>query len=105
MKSFKDYTKNNVASSQAVQTEAGEKVDKSQTEANAEDLAKQIARAYNGKSNNAMLKNILLQAEKSKRAGTLSNEEIERFYQSFSPMLDSTQRRRLRTIVDQLKDI
>lgn len=90
MKSFKEYGSNSV--------------DKEQT-ANAEDLAKQIAKAYNGKSNADMLKNILVEAEKSKRAGTLSNEEIENFYQSFSPMLDSIQRRRLRAIVDRLKDI
>lgn len=90
MKSFKEY--------------GSKSVDKEQT-ANAEDLAKQIAKAYNGKSNADMLKNILAEAEKSKRAGTLSNEEIENFYQSFSPMLDSIQRRRLRAIVDRLKDI
>ena len=90
MKSFKEY-------------ESGS-MDKEQT-ANAEDLAKQIAKAYNGKSNMDMLKNILVEAEKSKRAGTLSNEEIENFYQSFSPMLDGIQRRRLRAIVDRLKDI
>ena len=35
-----------------------------------------------------MLKSILAQAEQSKRAGTLSNEELENFYQTFSPMLD-----------------
>ena len=52
-----------------------------------------------------MLKNILTEAEKSKRAGTLSNEEIENFYQSFAPMLDSSQRKRLRMVVDKLKEI
>ena len=88
MKSFKDYE--NV---------------KGEETANAEDLAQQIARAYNGKSNADMLKNILIEAEKSKRAGTLSNEEIENFYQSFAPMLDGVQRKRLRAIVDRLKDI
>ena len=90
MKSFKEYETNGT--------------EKAQT-ANAEDLAKQIARAYNGKSNADMLKNILIEAEKSKRAGTLSNEEIENFYQNFAPMLDGIQRRRLRAIVDRLKDI
>ena len=90
MKSFKDY--------ESVETE------KEKT-ATAEDLTKQIACAYNGKSNADMLKNILAEAEKGKRAGTLSNEEIETFYQSFSPMLDSAQRKRLRVIVDRLKEI
>ena len=90
MKSFKEY---NVAEAETEKT------------ATAEDLTKQIARAYNGKSNADMLKNILAEAEKGKRAGTLSNEEIEAFYQSFSPMLDGAQRKRLRTIVDRLKEI
>ena len=89
MKSFKDYDTS---------------VEKEST-ANAEDLAKQLASAYHGKSNADMLKNILAEAEKSKRAGTLSNEEIERFYQSFSPMLDAGQRKRLHVIVERLKQI
>ena len=73
--------------------------------ASAEELAQSIARAYNGKSNMAMMKNILEEAERSKRAGTLTNEEIETFYQSFAPMLSSTQRKQLRGIVDKLKEI
>ena len=90
MKSFKDYTGASTASGET---------------AGAEDLARQIATAYHGKSNADMLKSILAQAEQSKRAGTLSNEELENFYQSFSPMLDGVQRKRLRAIVDRLKDI
>ena len=90
MKSFKEY--------------APADMEKEKT-ATAEDLTKQIARAYNGKSNADMLKNILEEAEKRKRAGTLSNEEIEAFYQSFSPMLDGLQRKRLRAVVDRLKEI
>ena len=87
MKSFKDY-----------------ETDK-QTTANAEELTKKIASAYHGKSNADMLRSILQEAEKSKRAGTLSNEEIEGFYQSFAPMLDGLQRKRLRVVVDRLKEI
>ena len=73
--------------------------------ASAEELTKKIAAAYHGKSNAAMLKNILEEAEKSKRAGTLSNDEIENFYQSFAPMLNGAQRRMLRNVVDRLKEI
>ena len=90
MRSFKEYDVKDV--------------EKKET-ATAEDLTKQIANAYHGKSNIDMLKNILAEAEKSKRAGTLSNEEIEEFYQNFSPMLNGLQRRHLRAIVDRLKDI
>ena len=99
MKSFKDYEKqvSNVAEAQNTQD--------AQTAASAEELTRKIAAAYNGKSNMAMLQSILKEAEKSKRAGTLSNEEIETFYQSFAPMLDNMQRRRLRAVVDRLKSI
>ena len=89
MKSFKDYV------NEPKQEEA----------ASAEELTKQIASAYHGKSNAEMLKNILAQAEKSKRAGTLSNAEIDTFYQTFSSMLDSSQRKKLKTIVEKLKEI
>ena len=76
-----------------------------QTTASAEELAQQLAKAYNGKSNMAMMKKILDEAERSKRAGTLSNEEIEAFYQSFAPMLSPPQRKQLRMIVERLKGI
>lgn len=93
MKSFKDY-----------ETEKAQEPTPEQT-ATAEDLTRKIASAYNGRSNADMLRSILAEAEKSKRAGTLSNEEIENFYQSFSPMLDGSQRKKLRAIVDKLKEI
>ena len=98
MRSFKDYTKDaaEIAKSQEKREEES---------ASAEELTQKIAAAYNGKSNMDMLKSILAEAEKSKRAGTLSNEEIEAFYRNFSPMLDGFQRRRLRAIVDRLKEI
>ena len=98
MRSFKNYTKE-------AETVAREREALSEEGATAEELTKKIAAAYNGQSNMEMLKNILLEAEKSKRAGTLSNEEIETFYQSFAPMLDGFQRRKLREIVDRLKSI
>ena len=89
MKSFKDY-----------KTPTTE-----EKTATAEELTQKLASAYNGKSNMEMMRSILTEAEKSKRAGTLSNEELESFYQTFSPMLDSTQRKRLRVIIDKLKAI
>lgn len=91
MRSFKDY-----------KPEA--KSEKTET-LRAEELTKKIASAYNGKSNADILRGILEEAEKSKRAGTLTNEELENFYQTFSLMLDGTQRKRLRAVVDRLKRI
>ncbi len=94
MKSYKEYVKN---AQQVGESQAGG--------ASAEELTKRLAVAYNGKSNMSMLKSILEEAEKSKRAGTLSNAEIEQFYQSFSPMLNGFQKRQLREVVEKLKKI
>ena len=104
MKDFKEYAKNATPQEtmNKAQSVAEEYADDAQT---AEELTRKIASAYNGMSNMDMLKNILSEAEKSKRAGTLSNEEIENFYQTFSPMLDSGQRKKLRAIVEKLKQI
>lgn len=91
MKSFKEFSKEQTTTASGASS--------------AEDLTKKIASAYHGKSNADMLRSILAEAERSKRAGTLSNDEIENFYRSFSPMLDSSQRKKLRVVVDKLKDI
>lgn len=93
MKSFKEYSQNEPEVNQTEET------------ATAEELTKKIALAYNGKSNADMLRSILFEAEKSKRAGTLTNEEIEAFYQNFAPMLSGVQKKQLRVVVDRLKNI
>ncbi len=103
MKSFKEYSKQ-AADVANAQNRGGENTQK-QEGGTAEELTKKIAAAYNGKSNAAMLQSILEEAERGKRAGTLSNEEIEAFYQSFAPMLDGFQRKRLRAVVQRLKEI
>ncbi len=99
MKSFKEY------SSQEKKTVTSQVGARESDAASAEELTKKIAAAYNGKSNTTVLRSILAEAEKSKRAGTLSNEEIETFYQNFAPMLNGFQRRQLRAIVEKLKKI
>jgi DNA replication protein DnaD len=97
MKSFKQY-----ASSQSEEKDTNKRAE---VQTDAERLTQKLADAYNGKSSADMLLQILSEAEKSKRAGTLSNEEIETFYQTFSPMLEKQQQRMLRMIVDKLKEI
>lgn len=105
MKSFKNYqtgeTERNVKQNGETQSPPSEKKE----ERTAEQLTKKIAAAYNGKSNLSMMRDILAQAEKGKREGTLTNEEIEEFYKNFSPMLNGFQKRQLRNIVEKLKEI
>lgn len=95
MKTFKQYVNN-----QDKQQTQGEYV-----ATDAERLTKQIAAAYNRKSNADMWRSIVEEAEKSRRAGTLSDEEIDAFYLAFSPMLDTSQHRKLKAIVEKLKKI
>ena len=106
MRSFKEYVKESaeVASSQTMDN-CNEEGQEGQETLDAENLAKKIAEAYHGRSNMDMLRNILQEAERSKRAGTLSNAELDSFYQTFSPMLDGFQRKKLRSIIEDLKKI
>ena len=94
MKSYKDYEK-----------KASSVAEGDLEQADAEALTRKIASAYQGKSNATVLKSILEEAEKSKRAGTLTNEEIENFYKSFAPMLNGFQKKQLRAVVEKLKNI
>ncbi|MBQ4268120.1 MAG: hypothetical protein IJB97_00550 [Clostridia bacterium] len=71
----------------------------------AEDLTKRLAEAFNGQSSGVMLKKILEEAEEKKRAGELSNAEIDQFYAQFSPMLTLPQRTVLKSVIDRLKQI
>ncbi|MBQ9117744.1 MAG: hypothetical protein IJY11_00885 [Clostridia bacterium] len=95
MKSFSKYT----------QTQR-EEIPKSYTqEDDVAKLTKMIAEAYDGKPSADVLKSILKQAEASKRAGTLTNADIDAFYEQFSPLVDDRQRKMLQTVVEKLKRI
>ena len=76
-----------------------------ENEENVEELAKKIAAAYEGKSGAGIWLQILAEAEKSKRAGTLSNAEIDEFYRQFEPMLSGEQKQQLHLVVERLKGL
>lgn len=71
----------------------------------ASELTKKIAAAYDGKSSAGMWMEILAEAEKSKCAGTLTNEEIDEFYNQFAPLLEESQRKMLASLIEKLKSI
>ena len=62
-----------------------------------------VMRAYRGKSDAEILKAIYARAVEGKRAGTLTNEQIDNFYEQFSPMLDGFRKRKLKKLVEELK--
>ena len=99
MKSFKDYTPKSEKS-----TRAGT----SQTvfnEDGIEELVKQIAGVYEGKTNAQMLSGIIAEATNAKKNGRLSNEQIDEFYSQFAPMLNDFQKKKLDEIVRRLKEL
>lgn len=69
------------------------------------DMVTSLAKKFDGKSQNDLLKAIYAEAEKGKRAGTLSNVDLENFACFLSPMLDDKKRKLLRKVVDELKKI
>ncbi len=98
MKSFKDYTPE-----QFTQTRAPS--NNGQPPSDMETFAKQMLGQYEGKSGVEMFRTLLKQAEASKRAGTLTNEQIDEFYTQFSPMLNTLQRKKLEEVINDLKQL
>ena len=68
-------------------------------------LTEKVAKAYDGKPSIDMLREILKEAEESKKKGNLTNEDIDDFYAQFSPLLDEGQKKMLKLVVDKLKRI
>ncbi len=92
MKDFKNYTPD-------------EKPDGDPRVNNAVELAKNISRAMNGKSTGQLLNTIVAEAERGKREGTLTNADLDNFYNALSPMLDGFKRKKLKDIIAKLKAI
>ena len=72
---------------------------------NLADLIGSLAGKYNGASEEELMKAIVKEAEKGKRNGTLSNEDIDRFVSMLSPMLDGKKRAMLNKVATELKKI
>lgn len=77
---------------------------KGAADGNAE-IMKILARAVSGKSEGQIFKQILAEAERGKRAGTLTNADLDNFYAAVSPLVDGFKRKKLKEIIDTLKKI
>lgn len=69
------------------------------------EMAKIISKAMNGKSTAQILQTIIAEAERGKRNGTLTNADLDNFYAALSPILDGAKRRKLKQVIDRLKNI
>ena len=64
-----------------------------------------ISKKFDGKSTDELLRAIYKEAETRKRAGTLTNAEIDGFVAMLSPALDAKKRKYLIKIAEDLKKI
>lgn len=72
---------------------------------NTVEMAKIISKAMNGKSAAQIMQTIIAEAERGKRDGTLTNADLDNFYNALYPILDSPKRRRLKDVIARLKEI
>ena len=66
------------------------------------DMISSFAKKYEGASQGELISAIMQEAEKGRRNGTLTNADIERFYKTLAPMLNSEQKKQLDMIVKKL---
>ena len=76
-----------------------------QEEAKSDALAQQLARALAGKGEADILRAIYKEAERGRKAGTLTDEELDRFSAAIAPLLDAGKRKKLEQIVRKLKSM
>ena len=62
-----------------------------------------LASDYEGKSADEVMSAILAEAEKGKKNGTLTDEDVDRFASAVSPFLTDKQRKMLNVIVKKIK--
>ncbi len=72
---------------------------------NTVELAKILSKAMNGKSESQILHTIITEAERGKREGTLTNQDLDNFYTALSPLIDGIKKRKLKEVITKLKNI
>lgn len=69
------------------------------------DFAKAISKAMTGKNEGQIMRTIIAEAERGKREGRLTNADLDNFYATVYPMLDSAKRKKLNEVIAKLKNI
>lgn len=72
---------------------------------NTVELAKMITKAMSGKNEGQILHTIISEAERGKRDGSLTNEDLDNFYNTLYPMLDGFKRKKLKEVITRLKNL
>jgi hypothetical protein len=67
------------------------------------DLLKNLAKKYEGASEEDIVSAIMLEAEKGRKRGTLTDSDIDNFYKMLYPMLNSSQQKKLNSVILKIK--
>ena len=102
MKDFKSYSEN-----QPNNDENSQKTNSGNPSAynNTVELAKVLSKAMAGKNEGQILHTIIAEAERGKREGTLTNADLDNFYNALAPFVDGFKRRKLKEVITRLKGI
>ncbi len=66
-------------------------------------LVQRVAQSMAGKSELDIMKAVIAEAERGKREGTLTNQDLDNFYSLMTPSLDGFKRMKLKSIIARLK--
>ena len=69
------------------------------------ETARRMAGAFGGKGEEEILRAIYKEAKRGRKAGTLTDEELDRFSAAIAPLLDAGKRKKLEQIVRKLKSM
>ena len=67
--------------------------------------AQKAAAQFDGKDEGELIRTIYARAAEGRRAGTLTDEEIDAFCAQFAPMLDAGKRKKLYALAERLKKL
>lgn len=101
MKDFKSYSENDKNGQGGAASAGGGANDGTVNQT--VNMAAMMAKAFAGKSETQILQTIIAQAEQGKRDGTLTNADLDNFYNALAPLLDGFKRQKLRQIIAKLK--
>ncbi len=104
MKDFKSYSQENPKPDGDKNANAGGPGG-SENVNNTVNMAAMLAKAFNGKSEKDIWQTILAQAEQGKRDGTLTNADLDNFYNAVAPLVDGFKRQKLKSVILKLKQI
>ncbi len=68
-----------------------------------EDVLAAFAKKYEGKSESELIREIVSVAKESRKNGTLSDEEIDRYVALLTPMLGEDKRKKLIAVSEKIK--